>query len=91
MDRGRLSTGQPMERSECSLTNHIDVYIISRMELTVSQVAAKLGVTPGRVHHLIQQGRIKARYLTPRMMLIDARELAKLKILKPGRPPAKKR
>ncbi len=62
------------------------------MEITVHQAADKLGVTPGRVRQLIDAGRIKARYLTSRMMLIDARELAKVKTRKPGRPwPKKKR
>jgi len=56
------------------------------MEITVHQAADKLGVTPGRIHQLITAGRIKARYLTPRMMLIDERELAKVKTRKPGRP-----
>ncbi len=60
------------------------------MEITVQQAADKLGVTPGRVHQLIADGRIKARYLTPRMMLIDVKELAKVKHRPPGRPPKKK-
>jgi hypothetical protein len=60
------------------------------MEITVSQAAAKLGVTPGRVRHFIAAGRIKARYLTPRMMLIDAKELAKVKHRPTGRPPKRK-
>jgi hypothetical protein len=56
------------------------------MEITVHQAADKLGVTPGRVRQLITAGRIKARYLTPRMMVIDVKELAKVKNRKPGRP-----
>jgi len=60
------------------------------MEITVHQAADRLGVTPGRVRHLIAAGRIKARYLTTRMMLIDVKELAKVRNRKPGRP-AKKR
>ena len=56
------------------------------MELTVKQVAVKLGVSDRRVRALITAGRIKARYLTPRMCLIDARELVKVKHRKPGRP-----
>jgi len=61
------------------------------MEITVHQAADKLGVTPGRVRQLITTGRIKARYLTSRMMLIDVRELAKVKNRKPGRPWPKKK
>lgn len=56
------------------------------MEITVHQAADKLGVTPGRVRHFISEGRIKARYLTPRLMLIDVRELAKVKHRPTGRP-----
>jgi hypothetical protein len=39
-----------------------------------------------RVRQLITAGRIKARYLTSRMMLIDVRELAKVKYRPTGRP-----
>jgi hypothetical protein len=47
------------------------------MELTVREAAARLGVTPGRIRQLVMDGRIKPRYLNPRMMLIDDRELTK--------------
>jgi excisionase family DNA binding protein len=56
------------------------------MEITVHQAADRLGVTPARVRHLISAGRIKARYLTTRMMLIDVKELAKVKHRPTGRP-----
>jgi hypothetical protein len=56
------------------------------MEITVHQAADKLGVTPARVRHLISAGRIKARYLTTRMMLIDVKELEKVKHRPTGRP-----
>lgn len=56
------------------------------MELTVRQVADRLKVTPGRVRQLVVIGRIKARHLTPRMLLIEEKELAKVKHRKPGRP-----
>lgn len=57
------------------------------MEITIQQAADKLGVTPCRVRQLIYSGQIKARHLTPRMLLIDTRELAKVrKRNKPGRP-----
>jgi hypothetical protein len=35
---------------------------------------------------LIDAGRIKVRYLSPRVVLIDAAELAKVRNRKPGRP-----
>jgi hypothetical protein len=60
------------------------------MELTVRQAARRLGVTPARIRQFVMEGRIKPRYLTPRMMLIDARELAKVRNRKPGRPRKKK-
>ncbi len=59
------------------------------MELTTAQAAKKLGVSQSRVRALINAGRIKARHLTPRMMLIDAKELAKVRTRKPGRPKTK--
>ena len=40
---------------------------------------------------MVQAGRIEARHLTPRMLLIDAKELAKVKNRKPGRPWPKKK
>jgi hypothetical protein len=61
------------------------------MELTTAQAADKLGVTPARVRALVKAGRIKARHLTPRMLLIDVKELAKVRNRKPGRPWPKKR
>jgi excisionase family DNA binding protein len=45
------------------------------MELTVREFAKRLGVTPGRVRQLVVEGRIKPRYLNPRMMLIDEKQL----------------
>jgi excisionase family DNA binding protein len=56
------------------------------MEITVQQAADKLGVSRGRVHQLIEAGRIKARYITPHLRLIDVRELAKVKHRPTGRP-----
>jgi hypothetical protein len=61
------------------------------MEMTTAQFAAKLGVTPGRVRALVKAGRIKVRYLTPRMMVIDQRELAGVKNRRPGRSWPKKK
>ena len=61
------------------------------MELTVQQVADKLGVSRVRVHQLIEAGRIRVRYITPHLRLIDVRELDKVKHRPIGRPPKKKR
>jgi hypothetical protein len=63
------------------------------MEITVHKAADRLGVTPGRVRQLISMGRIKARHLTARMMLIDERELSKpnVKNRAPGRPARKRK
>jgi predicted ArsR family transcriptional regulator len=60
------------------------------MEITVQEAAKRLGVTPGRVRQLVAEGRIKVRYLTPRMMMFDAKELAKVKHRPTGRPPKRK-
>jgi excisionase family DNA binding protein len=61
------------------------------MELTTGQAAKKLGVSQSRIRALVKAGRIKARHLTTRMLLIDSRELAKVKDRKPGRPWPKKK
>jgi excisionase family DNA binding protein len=60
------------------------------MELTTKQVAERLGVGQPRVRQLVLAGRIKARHLTPRILLIDEKELDKVKDRKPGRPWPKK-
>ena len=61
------------------------------MELTTAQVAKRLGITPQRVRQLVSTGRIKARKPSPALLLIDVKELAKVKVRKPGRPwPMKK-
>jgi hypothetical protein len=65
---------------------HNHVVIIMRMELTTAQAAAKLGISQGRVRQLVLAGRIKARHLTSRMLLIDTKELGKVRNRKPGRP-----
>jgi hypothetical protein len=59
-------------------------------ELTVAQAAEKLGISGARVRHLILDGRIKARHLNPRLLLIDPAELAKVRVRKPGRPKQKR-
>jgi excisionase family DNA binding protein len=60
--------------------------IVLPMELTTAQAAAKLGVSQRRVRALVMAGRIKARYLNPRIMLIDVKELQKVKHRPTGRP-----
>jgi hypothetical protein len=62
------------------------VIVISHMELTVAQFAAKLGVSSSRVRQMVIAKQIKARHLTPRMLMIDSTELAKVRNRKPGRP-----
>ena len=61
------------------------------MEITVREAAKQLRVTPARVRQFVMEGRIKPRYLNPRMMVIDVKELAKVKNRKPGRPWPKKK
>jgi hypothetical protein len=61
------------------------------MEITVQQFADRLSLSRGRVHQFIETGRIKARYITPHLRLIDVKELAKVKDRKPGRPWPKKK
>ena len=56
------------------------------MELTTTQAAARLGVSARRVRAMVLAGRIKARRPSPALLLIDERELAKVKNRKPGRP-----
>jgi hypothetical protein len=60
------------------------------MEITVQQFADRLGLSRGRVHQFIETGRIKARYITPGLRMIDVRELAKVRNRKPGRPAKRK-
>ena len=74
------------------LTDNHDVVNINSMELTVRQFAARLGVDPSRIRQMVVAGELKPRYLNPRMMLIDERQLSKaMKRRKPGRPWPKKR
>jgi hypothetical protein len=62
------------------------------MDITVGQAAKRLKVTPGRVWQMIDAGTIKARYLSPHVVLIDDAELSKpaVKNRKPGRPRKRK-
>jgi len=55
------------------------------MDITVTMAAKKLGVSRGRVHQLITDGRIRATRLGP-ILVIDAAELAKVKHRPTGRP-----
>lgn len=43
--------------------------------LTVTQAAARLGVTPGRVRQFIHAGRLKATRLGKRVWVIDVEDL----------------
>jgi excisionase family DNA binding protein len=60
------------------------------MELTSKQVAERLGVSPQRVRALVKAGRIKSRLITPRLQLIDEKELVKVRKRPPGRWPKSK-
>ncbi|MGD0462826.1 MAG: hypothetical protein ABSB74_10090 [Tepidisphaeraceae bacterium] len=56
------------------------------MELTTKQFAAKLGVSHQRVRQMIDEKKIKARLVTPRLLLIESHELTKVKHRPTGRP-----
>ena len=43
--------------------------------LTVTQSAARLSVTPGRIRQFIREGRLKAERLGPRMFAIREKDL----------------
>jgi excisionase family DNA binding protein len=58
--------------------------------LTTSQVAAELGVTTSRVHALIQSGRLPAQKMG-RDYFIEKKDLAKVRVRKPGRPAKRRR
>jgi len=57
-----------------------------KMELTTAQAAERLGVSQSRIRALVKAGRIKARHLTTRMLLIDADELKRVRNRPNGRP-----
>jgi excisionase family DNA binding protein len=70
------------------------VRIKCAMELTTGQAAERLGVNPARIRQLVLAGVIKARKPSPRVMLIDERELEKPAVKDrrgPGRPWPKKK
>jgi excisionase family DNA binding protein len=56
--------------------------------LTTAEVAKRLGVTRARVLALIYEGRLKAEKVGVQLLIAPA-DLAKLKILKTGRPKKK--
>ena len=62
---------------------------IVRMELTTKQFAAKLGVSHQRVRQMIDEGKINARLVTPRLLLIEVKELAKVRKRNQAGRPAK--
>jgi excisionase family DNA binding protein len=53
--------------------------------LTTSETAKRLGVTVGRIHQLIQEGRLPAEKMG-RDYFIDSKDLKLVKNRKPGRP-----
>lgn len=62
------------------------------MELTVREAAKRLGVSTGRIRQMVMDGRIVPRYLNPRMMLIDEKQLSKPSIAdrpRANKPPKK--
>jgi excisionase family DNA binding protein len=58
-------------------------------KLTTAEVADRLGVTRARVHALIRAGRLPTVRAGP-LHLIDAADLERVKVRKPGRPWPKK-
>jgi excisionase family DNA binding protein len=57
--------------------------------LTTKDAAERLGVTVGRIHQLIQDGRLPAEK-AGRDYLINEKDLALVKSRKPGRPKKRK-
>ncbi|HSZ54405.1 MAG TPA: helix-turn-helix domain-containing protein [Tepidisphaeraceae bacterium] len=53
--------------------------------LTVTQVAEKLGVSRSRVLFLVREGRVPGEKLGSQYVIKPA-DLAKVRVLKPGRP-----
>src|SRR5437588_1882352 len=70
--------------------NSLRLYSVQQMvkQLSVSEAAAELGVTRGRVHELIRDKRLAATKVG-KQYVINAAALGKLKIGKPGRPKGK--
>jgi len=60
-------------------------YDVAKEQLSVTEVAAILGVNRARVHVLISDGRLAATKIGTQYA-VSRRDLAKLKIGKPGRP-----
>jgi excisionase family DNA binding protein len=58
--------------------------------LTTQEVAERLGVTVGRVHHFISEGRLPSAEKKGRDYLIDDKDLKLVKNRKPGRPKLKR-
>ena len=56
------------------------------MIISTADAAAKLGVSAIRVRQLIARGRLPAT-LIGRTWAVDEKDLAKVKVRKPGRPP----
>jgi excisionase family DNA binding protein len=57
--------------------------------LTVTQAAAKLGISSRRLRAMIAEGTVKATKVNDRLYLINERDLKGVKVYgKRGRPPA---
>jgi excisionase family DNA binding protein len=56
------------------------------MELTTAQFAERLGVSQSRIRQLVLAGKITARHLTPRILLIDEKELNRPGVADRGKP-----
>lgn len=57
--------------------------------MTTTEAAARLGVTRGRIHHFIRDGRLPAEKFGSNYMIREA-DLAKVKHRPTGRPPLPK-
>ena len=58
--------------------------------LTTQEAADRLGVTPGRIRHMVLAGRLPAERFG-RSLVFRESDLDRLRDRKPGRPPGKKR
>lgn len=58
--------------------------------ITTTEAAERLGISSSRVRVLIAAGRLPAIAVNTRMMLIDPRDLVKVKTRKTGRPSKKR-
>ena len=59
--------------------------------MTTTQAAKALGISSRRVLALIDAGRLKAVKFGAKMWAIDSKDLKRVAVRKPGRPPRKKK